>query len=282
MTIVDTAVHTGTGPDPAMSARSSSRLPLRRRAWFQRLLTWGGLALIWQLFAITVGSYFWPSWQEVIEGFVAVLTSDGPELVATSFLQMFVGFGLAIAVGVPIGLLIGSFRRVALVIEPYVNLLFVTSLAAVLPLLILLFGTGFTFRVAVVFLFAVFYVIINPANGVRSIDPNLIDVAKSFGIGTVRRFFVLTVPATLPFTIAGLRLGLGQAVQGMIIAELWVTTGTGRQLKALSQEHVLGEFFALAMIVVLVGTFLSQMLLWAQRLITPWAESATGVGGGDR
>ncbi|KWX67405.1 ABC transporter permease [Mycobacterium sp. NAZ190054] len=259
----------------------STRLPLRRRPWFQRLLTWGALIIVWQVFAVVVGSYFWPSWQDVLRGFVTVLTTGGVELVASSFLQMFVGFGLAIAVGVPIGLTIGSFRTVALVVEPYVNLLFVTSLAAVLPLLILLFGTGFTFRVAVVFLFAVFYVIINPANGVRSIDPNLVDVSRSFGVGPVRRFFVLTAPATLPFTIAGVRLGLGQAVQGMIIAELWVTTGTGRELKALSQEHVLGQFFALAMVVVLVGTLLSQLLLWAQRLITPWAASTSGVGKGD-
>jgi NitT/TauT family transport system permease protein len=195
---------------------------------------------------------------------------------------MLLGFGLAILVGVPFGLLLGSFRSVDFVVRPYVNVLFVTSLSAILPLLILFFGTGFEFRVAVVFLFAVFYVIINPANGVRSIDANIVDMAEAFGARPLKRFFAITMPGTLPFIISGVRLGLGQAVQGMIIAELWITIGTGRALKALSMEHALGEFFALAAIVVLVGTVLAQLVLWLQRRITPWAgDTAKTLQGGN-
>jgi ABC-type nitrate/sulfonate/bicarbonate transport system permease component len=201
-------------------------------------------------------------------------------LVAESFQQMLLGFGIAVLIGVPTGLLMGSFRTVEFLLGPYVNALFVTSLAALLPFIILIFGTGFEFRVAVVVLFSIFYVTINPANGVRSIDPALVEMGRSFNISAVKQFFAITLPGTLPFIIAGLRLGLGQAVQGMIIAELWVTIGTGRKLTTLGLDRNLGEFFALAAVIVVVGTALTQLLMLAQRRLSPWSvDVAASVKG---
>src|SRR5690606_7289143 len=127
-----------------------------------------------------VGPFFFPGLADVAQGFATVFQEGTLGLVATSFQQMLAGFALAALVGVPLGLLIGSFKTVEWFLGPYVNILFVTSLAAVLPFLIILFGTGFQFRVAVVFLFSIFYIIINPANGVRSIDKNVTEMASSF------------------------------------------------------------------------------------------------------
>lgn len=257
-----------------------SAVPLHKRVWFQRTLTWGALLVLWELFARSVGPFFFPSLSGVFQGFVEVVTDGSLPLVAQSFQQMFVGYGLAVVIGVPLGLLIGSFRTVEWIVGPYVNLLFVTSLAAVLPFIILVFGTGFEFRVAVVFLFSVFYVVINPANGVRSIDANVIEMARSFNAGPAKMFLSITLPGTLPFIIAGLRLGLGQAVQGMIIAELWITIGTGRRLVTLGLDRELGQFFALAAIIVLIGTLLTQLLVLAQQRLSPWSvDVAASVKG---
>lgn len=265
---------------PAPEPPEEPGLPLRSRAWFQRTLTWGGLLVLWELFAWSQGPFFFPSLLDVAKGFVAIVGDGSLVLLAESFQQMFIGFGIAVLIGVPTGLLMGSFRSVEFLLGPYVNALFVTSLAALLPFIILLFGTGFEFRVAVVALFSIFYVTINPANGVRSIDPNVIEMARSFNIGQTKRFFAITLPGTLPFIIAGLRLGLGQAVQGMIIAELWVTIGTGRKLISLGLERILGEFFALAALIVIAGTVLTQLLLVAQKRLTPWSfDVAAGVKG---
>ena len=255
--------------------------PLLKRAWVQRVLTWGFLLVLWEWFARSVGPFFFPSLASVAQGYVELFNEGTLLLVAQSFQQMLLGFGLAVVVGVPLGLLIGSFRLVEWFLGPYVNILFVTSLAAVLPFIILLFGTGFQFRVAVVFLFSIFYIIINPANGVRSIDPDIREMARSFNAGPVRTFFSVTLPGTLPFIVAGLRLGLGQAVQGMIIAELWVTIGTGRKLVTLGLDRHLGEFFALASVIVIVGTLLTHMLLVTQERLSPWSVDvgATVRGG---
>lgn len=281
---VGSAVLPAHSGDPAAvpGRGEGPREALRHRAWFQRVVTWGTLLVLWEWFARSVGPFFFPSLGSIAEGFLVLLREGTLLLVAESFRQMLLGFGLAVIIGVPLGLLIGTFRTVEWFLGPYVNVLFVTSLAAVLPFIILAFGTGFEFRVAVVFLFSIFYVIINPANGVRSIDANVVEMARSFNAGPVRTFFAITLPGTLPFIVAGLRLGLGQAIQGMIIAELWVTLGTGRKLVTLGLDRDLGEFFALAAVIVLIGTVLTHLLLVAQERLSPWSvDVASTVKGGD-
>jgi ABC-type nitrate/sulfonate/bicarbonate transport system permease component len=262
-----------------LEQRTGGRPALHQRPWFQRAVTWGALLVLWELFARSVGPFFFPSLSGVLEGYLLALQDGSLLLVADSFRQMFAGYGLAVLVGVPLGLLIGSFRTVEWLVGPYINILFVTSLAAILPFLILLFGTGFQFRVATVFLFSIFYIVINPANGVRSIDASVTEMSRSFNAGPVKRFVAITFPGSLPFIVAGLRLGLGQAIQGMIIAELWVTLGTGRKLITLGLDRNLGEFFALASIVVVIGTLLTQGLLILQKRLSPWSVDPAGKGG---
>lgn len=270
---LETALQTAPGPAPP-PAGTSALGSAWRSATVQRVVTWGGLLIAWEVFARSVGPFFFPSLPSVAAGLWEVLTGDSLLLLAQSLRQMLLGFGLAVLFGVPVGLLIGSSRIARWTLEPYVNALFVTSLSALLPFLILLFGVDLPFRVSVVFLFAVFYLIINPAAGVRAIDPGLTEMSTAFGASPGKRFFALTLPATLPYIIAGLRLGLGQAVQGMIIAELWVSVDTGRRLSALADSRELGTFFAFTFIIVLVGTVLASLLLAAQRRLTPWAAHA--------
>ena len=266
----------GAPPARRRPATRGDQLPLRSRAWFQRLVTYAALLVLWEWFARSVGPFFFPSLGDVARGAGEVLRDGSLTLVADSFTQMLLGFAIAVAIGVPVGLLMGTFRPVEFLLGPYVNALFVTSLAALLPFIILVFGTGLEFRIAVVALFSIFYVTINPANGVRSIDRNVLEMARSYGVGRVRQFVSITLPGTLPFIISGLRLGLGQAVQGMIIAELWITIGTGRKLTTLGLERDLGQFFALAAVIVLVGTLLTQALMLAERRFTPWSDDVAG------
>ncbi|BBY89785.1 ABC transporter permease [Mycolicibacterium tokaiense] len=271
------------GPTPVVeAAERAAKLPLHHRAWFQRTLVWGGLLVASQIFAMQVGPYFWPSIPDIMSGAVASFSDGTYLLVLSSFAQMLSGFLLAVVVGVPVGLLMGQFRIVDFVVGPFINALFVTSLVALLPFIILIFGTDFTFRVAVVFLFAVFYLIITPAAGVRAIDRELNEMATSFGISSSRRLLSITLPGTLPYIITGLRLGIGQAVQGMIVAELWVTLGTGRRLMNLGYSRELGQFFATAAAVVLIGATLTGLLLLAQKRLTPWADDVESAVSGAR
>lgn len=263
---------------PASAARPVGRG--LRNPWVQRAIVWGALLLAWEVAARRAGAFFLPTVGSVLRGYAAIVADGGVWLLAGSLRQMLAGFALAALVGVPLGLAIGTFRSVEWALGIYVRALLVTSLTALLPFLILFFGTGFRFRMSVVFLFAIVYIVTSTAAGVHAVDRGLSEMASAYGASTLRRFAFVTVPGSLPFVISGLRLGLGQAVQGMIVAELWVTLDTGRRLVALGLARELGEFFALASLVALAGALLTHLLLVAQRRLTPWQpEVRASVGG---
>lgn len=250
---------------------------LWQRPWFQRVVVWSGLLVGWQIAAWQVGPFFLPSLADLADGVRLVVTEGDLGLMLGSFRQMLVGFGLAVAIGVPLGLLIGLSPLVRAAVGWVVDVLFVTSLVALLPFLILLAGTDFSFRVTVVFLFAAFYLIMNPAAGVANVDPGLVEMTRSFRGSRWRLLRSVVAPSVLPFTIAGMRLGMGQAIQGMIVAELWISVDTGRRLNALGAARELGEFFAFAAFIVVAGVALIQSLLWLQRRLTPWARDFEGL-----
>jgi NitT/TauT family transport system permease protein len=131
--------------------------------------------------------------------------------------------------------------------------------------------------VSVVFLFASFYMIMTPAAGVRSVDRDLLEMGRSFHASSWKSVRSITAPSVFPYILAGARLGMGQAIQGMVVAELWITLGTGRRLQSLGLARQLGEFFALAATVVIFGIILTQGLRLLQRRLTPWADDIEGA-----
>ena len=247
---------------------------IRDQKWFQRMVIWGFLILIWELLGMVVGPYNLPRFSQVLVSMFAAFTNGDLATLSGSLLQMFFGFSLAALIGIPIGLLMGSSRIIDCILGIYVNALFVTSMEALLPFVIILVGTEFKFRVAVVFLFSIFYIIINTASGVRAIDPNLLETAAAFCTPRFQVFRKIILPATLPYVIAGLRLGLGHSVKGMVIAELWIIVDTGKRLWDLGFSRNLPEFFSIAMWIVLFGALSSQLLIILQEKLTPWAETS--------
>jgi ABC-type nitrate/sulfonate/bicarbonate transport system permease component len=272
-------VEVGIDFDPSLlpEGEEAAALPLWERPWFQRTVVWGGLVVAWQIVAMIAGSFFLPAIPDIARGFWRTLTNGDFAGVLTSYRQMLIGFGLAVLIGVPIGILLGLSAVFRAAFGWIVDVLFVTSLVALLPFLILLAGTDLEFRVVVVFLFAIFYLIMNPAAGVRSVDPGLREMAASYRASRWRMARSVIAPSVLPFILAGMRLGMGQAIQGMIVAELWIAAGTGRRLSALGLARKLGEFFALAAVIVILGVLLIQLFFWIQRRFTPWASELQGV-----
>lgn len=264
--------ETGAG---TVSARRLSAVSKKR--WFQRTVVWGGLLVAYEIAARRAGDFFLPRISDIARGYGAVISDGGLGALVASYRQMLVGFALAVVIGVPLGLLIGVSPVARAMFGWIVDALFVTSMVALLPFVIMIAGTDFSFRVTVVFLFASFYLIMNPAAGVRSVDPELREMARSFNASRWRMMRSVVTPSVLPFVLTGMRLGMGQAIQGMIVAELWITVGTGRRLQSLGLARKLGEFFALASIVVVVGVVLTQTLLKIQQRYTPWASNAEGT-----
>jgi ABC-type nitrate/sulfonate/bicarbonate transport system permease component len=248
----------------------------------QRVVVWGSLLVAWQIFGMIAGPFFFASVTDTVAGLFELASNGDLNELLVSFRQLLLGFGLAVVVGIPAGIFIGSSLFGEAALGMYVRALFVTSLEALLPFLIIVAGSGLELRVTVVFLFAVLYITMNTAAGVRDVDPRFIETARSFGCGKLELARKVIVYDALPYIFAGLRLGFGFAVKGMVIAELWVTTGTGKLLVDLGGSRQLGMYFAMALLIIAVGALGSWLIQILQRVVAPWSEIQAGVRVGRR
>ncbi len=156
-------------------------------------------------------------WQLITNG---ELTGD----VIISGREFLYGFVLAIIIGIPFGILMGWYRPVEALLDPLVNFFYATPRIALLPLMIIWLGIGIKSKIAVVFLGAVFAVLINTLTGVKNLDEALLKRARSFGASDFQIFRTIALPGSVPFVLSGLRLGLGHALVGVVVGELYAST----------------------------------------------------------
>lgn len=247
------------------------------RVWRWRAIVWGALLLLWQVVAWTTGPFYLPTLESVlIDGFGTVIREGYLATFGESLRQLLIGFALACAIGIPAGVIMGSSKVMRDLLSPYVNTLFVTPTEALLPMIIIMFGTGLEYRVAIVVLFAFFFPLLNSAAGVAAIDRNLLETARAFCTPRRRIFRHILLPAAAPYVVAGVRLGLGMALKGMIIAEMWVTFGTGGLFKNLGAYRQLDVYFALGSLVVVTALFANWALAAYERHLRPWQRATIG------
>ena len=249
---------------------------LSANKWFQRAVVWGALLALYELAAVAAGPFYLPTLGALGGGFAEIVREGRLGTVAESLEHLLLGFGLAAAVGIPLGMAMGRSFVVDQVVGMYIRGLFVTSLAAVLPLLIILFGVGFRFRLAVVFLFSVFFIVVNTAAGARAVPRNLMRTSEAFCVSPLRRFTTVVLPSSLPYIVVGLRLGIANAFTGMVLAELWVSRGTGAILEGLGRNRDLPPFFAMVILITALAALSAYAIRAAERRLMPWAKEVSG------
>ena len=173
-----------------------------------------------------INEYFFGRPTGIVEAGAAVVQTDRfwGDLFA-SFSEFGIGYLLAIALGIPIGLAAGRFRRLQYALDPWLNFFNSLPRIALLPILVIMFGVfGPASKIAVVFLGAFFSIVIPTMQGVRTTDRRFIDVARSFQASEALLFRSVVIPSTVPFIITGLRLGIARALIGVVTAELYTQT----------------------------------------------------------
>jgi NitT/TauT family transport system permease protein len=189
----------------------------------------------------------------------------------TSLVTMVAGFALAVLLGVFIGLLMGRFRAVEHFLDLYINSLMSAPTTAFVPVLIMWFGLGVESRIAVVFLFAFFVIVINTMTGVKQVDNVLLEMARSFGGKEREIFFKIVLPAALPAILAGIRLGMGRAVKGMVTAEMLLTlTGIGGMIMQYGSSFATDALFAVILTVLIVAIFTMKLVQKIDQRLTGW------------
>jgi NitT/TauT family transport system permease protein len=230
------------------------------------------LAILWEAVGRAMDSALIPPLTQIGAAWWKLLSSG--KLLANlsmSLTTLAIGFCLAAFIGVVLGLLMGRFRAIEHFLDLYVNALMSAPTTAFVPVLILWFGLGMESRIAVVFLFAIFVIIINTMTGVKQVDTVLMEMARSFGAREREIFFKIMLPAALPAIMAGLRLGMGRAVKGMVTAEMLLTlTGIGAMIMQYGSSFATDSLFAVILTILLVALAAMKAVQWIDRRLTGW------------
>jgi NitT/TauT family transport system permease protein len=268
--IADKRNEIAAGPEPA------ERRPLPR--WVITLASVGGALILWEIFGRQVNPVFgsYPSaiavafWELAVSGqlWIALYESLRPFVV---------GYGLAIIIGIPAGLVIGRFRTAEAAFGIYVTAGYAMPLVALVPLLILWLGLGFGVKVAVVFLMSLFPIIINTWLGVVAVPKTLIEVGKSFVAPDLVILRRIILPATLPYIMAGIRLAVGRAVVAMVIAEFFTTiSGLGAVIINSANNFDTATMFVPIIILMVMAIGLNYLIGFVERRVAPWQAEIAG------
>ncbi len=191
--------------------------------------------------------------------------------VYVSLMEFFIGFCLAALIGIFLGFLTGTSIRVREYLEPLVSALYATPLVALIPFYIIIFGIQLASKIALVFTIAVFPILISTQAGILSVERTLLEVASSFRASRLQIFFKVQIPAAIPFIIAGLRLGVGRALTGVVVGELFfATAGLGFMISIAAQTFDTARVFLGVFIFALAGILAVGLLQKIERRMAPW------------
>ncbi len=188
-----------------------------------------------------------------------------------------IGFLLAAIVGVLLGLALGTIRTFRTLMGPVVWIAYSTPRVALAPLIVMWLGFGSSSKIAVIFLMAVFPVIINVWVGASSVDGTLLRAGQVFGASRMDLYRKVTLPYILPFTLTGLRLGIARGLIGVVIAEfIGSAAGIGYMIRVLSSEFDLAGALALTLVLMLAANVAMVLLDVIRRRLAPWYRENAG------
>jgi ABC-type nitrate/sulfonate/bicarbonate transport system permease component len=244
----------------------------RKRTTVLYALSIAGGLLVWEaLCQFVPGALVAPP--SAVLGRLVTLIAQGtiPAALAGSIQHMVAGYLLAVAVAVPLGIVVGRNEPVATAVEPVLNAIYMIPPVAFVPFFVIWFGLYFEGRVALVFAMCFFEILINVLAGVRDVDRGLVDAARSMqtrGLTLVRK---VILPAALPFIFTGLRVGIGRAVNAMITAELFFSAvHLGKILKVSGNAFDMPTIFAVILTISLFGLFCQEAMRALERWCLPW------------
>jgi NitT/TauT family transport system permease protein len=188
-----------------------------------------------------------------------------------SGLELFWGYLLSALVAVPFGIMVGWYKRMAYIFDPFINAMNATPRVALLPLVIIWLGIGILSKVGIIFLGAVFPILINTRDGVKTTPYNLLTAARSFGASEWMLFKTVVLPSTIPFILTGLRLGLGRAIVGVMVGELYAATaGIGFMITVAGATFQTDKVFVGVLIFALTGMMGMELLTRIERRFDKW------------
>jgi NitT/TauT family transport system permease protein len=246
--------------------------------WAITCLSVASVILAWEIFGRDINPVFGSYPSAIAVAFWELVRSGQLVSALAQSMQAFVvGYGLAVLVGVPLGLLIGRSRILEAAIGVFITGAYAMPLVALVPLLVLWMGLGFTVKACVVFLMAVFPIVINTWLGVRAVPKTLIEVGKSFVASDFTILRRIVLPATIPYIMAGIKLAVGRGVVAMVIAEFFTAiSGLGAIIINAANSFDTARMFVPVIVLMVLATALNSFVGFVERKVAPWQSEISG------
>jgi ABC-type nitrate/sulfonate/bicarbonate transport system permease component len=189
------------------------------------------------------------------------------------------GYLLSVIVGVPFGIATGWYKKMSYIFDPFINAMNATPRVALLPLVIIWLGIGILSKVGIIFLGAVFPILINSRDGVKTTPYNLLTAARSFGASEWQIFRSVVLPSTLPFILTGLRLGVGRALIGVMVGELYAATaGIGFMITVAGATFQTDKVFVGVLVFAITGMISMELLTKLEGRFDKWRPKVGAAG----
>ncbi|HZH84882.1 MAG TPA: ABC transporter permease [Phototrophicaceae bacterium] len=194
---------------------------------------------------------------------------------AATLLEFTYGFATATIVGIVVGYLMGMHRWFDEVMDPWIATLYSIPIITVVPLIIIWFGIGMVSKVIVVFKITAVAIILNTAAGIKNLDPMWLELAKSLRLSRWETTYKIRFPGALPYIITGMRLGVGRALLGVVVAELMAANaGLGYLLRDSSETWDSPKLFVTVTLLAVIGLLSFNLIKRLEQKIAPWRQGA--------
>lgn len=192
-----------------------------------------------------------------------------------SGVEFFWGYLISVVIGVPLGIALGWYRRFNYSFDPFINALYAAPVVAFLPLLVIWMGIGMASKLTLIFMAAVFPIVMNTRDAVKTTPDNLLMAARSFGASQYMIFKTIVLPSAVPFILAGLRLGAGRALIGLFVAELYISqAGIGQMIAEAGATFNTDVVLVGVLIFSAVGMITLELLTQIERRFDKWRPAS--------
>ena len=230
---------------------------------------------LWQIAAMNVDPVLFTTPGKVAMAAVDMIRSG--ELwagLAPSLVVLVIGLTLAIAFGTLLGLALGRFPVLDVGLTVYITFLYSIPSVALVPLIVLWAGYEMTAKVIILFLFAFFPMVINTYQGVKAVDPKLLEVGHSFRCSERQLWTNIVLPGALPFIVTGIRLAVGRGMIGMVLADLYTAiSGIGYLIVRTASTFQVDKMFVPIVTLGLLGVTLTALLRFVEMRVAPWTAT---------
>jgi len=233
----------------------------------------GGL-LLWELVSrlLIANPLFLAAPSQILQAiYTLTITGEMQRHIGISAIEFALGYVIASAIGIVLGFAMANSATAKRALQPWISGLYATPTIALAPLFILWLGIGIWSKVLVVIFLVLFPVTINTEAGLRTTSERLIEMLRSFGASPRQIFFKVSLPSAMPFILAGLKLGIGRGLIGVVVAELFGSrAGLGRLISQSADAFNMPELFAGVVVLAAAGIVMTAGFTWLEGKLVPW------------